>query len=226
MDLEEKKVNNKWCVISAVGENSLHRNWIKSNPKFDLYLITYDNSYDIFKNDTRYIFKSKGYKFKLIYAYVINNMDVFDKYGYFYMPDDDIAIDTDNIHYLFNFMKEYNLEIGQPAISINSPFSYPHTLRKSNSILRYTNFVEIMQPCFSSEALKKVLFTFNENTSGWGIDFHWGKIIDYRKYNMAIIDAIASEHCRPVQSDHHSELNEYLRKYNLPREVKECKWEN
>lgn len=205
---------NKHCVLAAIGATSLHRQWISKRSKFDLHLIVYDNSYELFKNDTPYVIASKGYKLKLIYDYLTSNPHLIDQYDYFYMPDDDISINSTNIQKLFKFMKEYQLAVAQPAIA-NSFLSYLHTKRHEDSVLRYTNFVEIMQPCFSREALKKVLFTFNETVYGWGIDYHWGIILNYTQKNMAIIDDITSKHTRPVQSDHREELFNYMKKYNL-----------
>lgn len=215
--------NIKWCIISAVGKTSFHRSWIKENPRFDLHLIVYDNSYNEYKNDTKFISQSKGNKFQLVYEYLTSNPDMINEYDYFYIPDDDIYIDTEDIHRLFEYMIKYSLAIAQPALS-HSYYSYPHTLRCLNSRIRFTNFVEVMQPCFSKDALNKVLFTFNKNRNGWGIDFHWGKLVDYNKKNMAIIDDIVSVHTRPVQShntNNFKELHEYLKKNNLSTEIKE-----
>lgn len=215
--------DKKWCVISAVGKDSFHHKWISENPRFDLHLIVYDNSYDEYKNDAKLISQSKGYKFQLVYQHLMSNPGIINEYDYFYIPDDDIYINTENIHRLFEYMIEYGLAIAQPALS-HSYYTFPHTLRQPNSIIRFTNFVEIMQPCFSKDALKKVLFTFNENESGWSIDYHWGELIDYHKYNMAIIDDIISVHTRSIQSNNANnffELHEYLKKYNLSMEIKE-----
>ena len=77
-----------------------------------------------------------------------------------------------------------------------------------------------MQPCFSRDALKKVLFTFNENEHGWGIDFHWGMLVGYQKYNMAIIDDVESVHTRPVLSRHYGEMDDYVEKHKLCKEIK------
>ncbi|OQD42711.1 hypothetical protein BUL40_09320 [Croceivirga radicis] len=209
---------NENCVMAAVGKSSLHREWVDENSKFDLHLIIYDDSYGLYKNDTPYVTTDKGYKFKLIYDYLSRNPDLIDRYNYIYMPDDDISIDSSSIKKLFNLMDKYQLASAQPAIA-NSFYSYPHTTKHKDSILRYTNFIEIMQPCFSQEALKKVLFTFNETKSGWGIDFHWGIILDYTQMNMAIIDDIGSNHTRPVQSDNREELHEYMTKHDLSYDI-------
>lgn len=211
----------KYGVFSAVGKQSLHRNWIYPIHNFDLHLIIYDKSAIDFNNDTPYITTGHGYKFKLIYKYLIENPKFLEIYDYYYMPDDDILIDSSNISKLFEYMEKYNLNIAQPAL-YDSYYTFKHTIREKYSILRFTNFVEIMQPCFSREALNKVLFTFNENESGWGIDYHWGEIIGSNKYDMAIIDDVKSVHTRPVCSynpQNKEDLDEYLKKHELNTEV-------
>jgi hypothetical protein len=207
----------KHCIVAAVGRDSLHCEWIDKSPGFDLHLIVYDDSYERFRNDTPYVAKGKGAKFNLISQY-LSSTDVIRQYDYFYFPDDDILIDSDNIRKLFRYMEDYHLELAQPAIG-NYYITYPHTMRRPASRLRYTNFVEIMQPCFSKEALQRVHFTFTASVSGWGIDYHWTKLLDSGRRNMAIIDDIVSFHTRPVRSFHDEELAEYLKKYdcgNLP----------
>lgn len=210
----------KSCIISAVGKGSFHKSWIDQlNNEYDLHLLVYDDSYDAYKNDSSFVINSEGQKFKLIFRYLSENSHLLEKYDYYYFPDDDIFIDDVHIRRLFKYMAEFRLAIAQPALTC-SFYTHHITIRQSNSILRYTNFVEMMQPCFSNEALKKVLFTFNENLSGWGIDYHWGKLVDYKKYNMAIIDDITSVHTRPVGKSYQANLNEielqeYLKKFNL-----------
>jgi len=209
---------NTSCVIAAIGESSLHQKWINKHSKFDLRLIIYDDSYEKFKSDSPYVTQAKGYKFTLIYDYLNNNPTIIDRYNYFFFPDDDISINTAGIHKLFRYMKKYDLAIAQPAI-VNSYYSHPHTLRVETSKIRFTNFVEIMMPCFSKDALRRVLFTFNATKYGWGIDFHWGDILEYRHMNMAIIDDIYSVHTRPVRSSHYAELNDYLKRNNLSGKI-------
>ena len=220
IDLDKLK---KYCVISAVGKSSLHREWIKENSDFDLHLIVYDDSYNKFYNDTDFISYQRGYKFKLVYDYLIKNPVYLEKYEYFFVPDDDIRMDAANIYKLFCVMQEQELEIAQPALS-DSYYSYEHIMKQKGVLMRYTNFVEMMIPCFSRNALKKTLFTFDENISGWGIDFHWSKLIGFTGKEMAVIDDLHCVHTRPVQSCSERNVNEldhYTQKYNLLREIKE-----
>lgn len=211
---------HKWCIISTVGNNSQHRHWISSSQEYDVHLIVYDDSYGKYKADTPFIKRREGYKFQLVYEYLQENKHLIEHYAYFFIPDDDIYIEPEHINKLFRSMKKYQLAIAQPAIS-NTYYTYPHTRKKWFYNIRYTNFVEIMQPCFSRDALKKTLFTFKENNSGWGLDFHWGKLVDFRKKNMAVLHNVHSIHTRPVQSSHGDELEEYLEKYNLTRKIYE-----
>jgi len=224
---EKKEIDlnalKKYCVISAVGKDSLHREWIKEDVDFDLHLIIFDNSYNKFYNDTNFISYQKGYKFKLVYDYLQKHPEYLNHYEYFFVPDDDILMDAVNISKLFSVMQEQKLEIAQPALS-DSYYTYEHTIKSKFTLLRYSNFVEMMTPCFSREALQKILFTFNENNSGWGIEYHWSELISFSGTEMAIIDDIKAVHTRPIQSFNQQnlkELTDYIEKYKLSREINE-----
>ena len=212
----------KYCVISAVGKQSLHHEWMNKSQNFDLHLIVYDDSFNEFLNDSPFVTHCKGFKLKLVHDYLAKHPQFLNQYEYFFMPDDDIRIDSANIELLFKHMQSYSLEIAQPALS-DSYYTYEHTMKCKSTVLRYTNFVEMMAPCFSQTALRKVLFTFNENTNGWGSEYHWNELIGFTGCEMAIIDDIVTIHTRPVQSyseQNSIELKSYLAKYNLKTEIK------
>ncbi|MCM1312415.1 MAG: DUF707 domain-containing protein [Roseburia sp.] len=212
---------NKNCVISAVGKNSLHKMWTESNGNFDLHLIVYDNSLEMFCNDAEYTCHIKGYKLKVIYKYLEANPQFKDTYDYFFFPDDDIRMNATNINALFEAMRRYNLKIAQPALRM-SYYTWPHTLYNRYCKLRYTNFVEMMAPCFSRDALQKVLFTFNENETGWSTETHWSILINASIRDMGIIDEVNVIHTRPIQSGqeiHHKELAAYMKKFGLKTQV-------
>jgi glycosyltransferase involved in cell wall biosynthesis len=217
-------IHKRYCVISAVGKDSLHKEWLKGKekPEFDLHLIVYDNSFNTFYNDTDFISCKRGYKLKLVYDYLKNHPEYME-YNYFFIPDDDIQSNTDNINLMFHYMEQYHLEIAQPGLS-QSYYTYPHTLRDKLCILRYTNFVEIMLPCFSKRALIAVLETFNANESGWGIEGHWPILIDSTHKDIAILDQIEMVHTRPIQSfskKNAKELFEYKKIFHLDNDIQE-----
>ena len=65
--------------------------------------------------------------------------------------------------------------------------------------MRYTDFVEIMAPCFSRDFLKQMLPSFNEKIYSSGLDILWPtKVTDWTR--IAIIDAVTVCHTRPVGS--------------------------
>lgn len=219
------KVLRKNCVISAVGRNSLHKKWLVNgdNRSFDLHLIVYDDSYGRFYNDADFLFLRKGYKLRLVYDYLKQHPEYLEHYSYFFIPDDDIDTDALQIERLFRAMEIYSLQIAQPSLR-QSYYSFSHTLNVHFSIMRYTNYVEMMLPCFSKDALRKVVETFNANESGWGIEYHWASLINSNEHDMAIIDDIAMVHTRPVQigrSQNIIEMQQYMSKYNLSNTVKE-----
>ena len=212
---------NKNCLIVAAGDKSLHRQYIDGPCDFDMHLLVYDNSAEKWRGDTPYICKLHGYKLKMTYAYLTANPEILDRYDYFLLADDDISMTSADVNAVFSAMRRYGLQIGQPSL-VDSYYSWYHTLHDEFCLLRYTNFVEVMIPCFSREALRKVLFTFNENDCGWGTESHWPLLIDSNHRDIAIIDEVKVVHTRPVQSgtpQNFRDLDAYLKKYNLKAEA-------
>ncbi len=209
------------CLIVAAGEGSRHREWIQGDCDFDLHLLVYDGSAEKWRGDTEHICKLHGYKLKMTYAYLTRNPEILEQYDYFLLADDDISMTSADVNAIFDAMSRYGLQIGQPSL-VNSYYSWYHTLHDEFCRLRYTNFVEVMIPCFSREALRKVLFTFNENDCGWGTESHWPLLIDTNRHDIAIIDEVKVVHTRPVQSgspQNFRDLDAYLKKYDLKAEA-------
>lgn len=213
------------CVISAVGSDSLHKNWLNGQKErsFDLHLIVYDNSFGKFYNDGDFVSAKRGYKLRLVYDYLKNNPELLDAYDYYFIPDDDIMTNAKDIEKLFKTMEKYNLQIAQPALR-DSYYTYPITLRNSLCKLRYTSFVEMMLPCFSNNALKKVLNTFNANISGWGVEFHWPKLIETNGLDMAVLDNVPMMHTQPVKQGRQAnvlEMKSYMKDNQLSPDIRE-----
>jgi hypothetical protein len=184
-------------IISPVGDNSLHNNWI--NKDFDLVLLYYENNEDTarsYTNHTPYVYVAKGEKYHLLKSFIQDNIEFISKFDYIWLPDDDVDISPENINRLFNISKEYNLSISQPAM--DGYVSHEITKPVPNSLLRYTNFVEVLAPLFNKETLLKVYNTFDLNYSSWGYDYLWPHLLNYPQNSIAIIDDIVMTHTRPV----------------------------
>ena len=218
---EEKVRQNgsykKNAVFVPVGKDSLHRQLLKGDADFDLHLLIYDGSYNKFCNDSDFIACDAGYKMDMTYRYLHRHPEFLEKYEYFFLMDDDIVISTEDVNRLFSMMREYKLKIAQPSL-VMSYYTYKHTVFNPFYILRYTNFVEMMMPCFSRDALKAVLPTFEQKIRWCGIEMHWPVLVGSNHKDMAIVDAVSAKHTRPVQSwNSLSQLQQenYLKKHNL-----------
>lgn len=220
--VKEEKVRldgsyKKNAVFVPVGKDSLHRQLLKGDADFDLHLLIYDGSYNKFCNDSDFVACDAGYKMDMIYRYLHRHPELFEKYEYFFLLDDDIVISTEDVNRLFSMMREYQLKIAQPSL-VMSYYTYKHTAFHPFYILRYTNFVEMMMPCFSRDALKAVLPTFEQKIRWCGIEMHWPVLVGSNHKDMAIVDAVSAKHTRPVLSwNSLSQLQQenYLKKHNL-----------
>lgn len=184
-------------------------------------MIVYDQSFTKFYNTADYMWYCRGQKLRLVYKYLKNHPQFLEHYDYFFIPDDDIQTNTDGIERLFSFMKKYGLKIAQPALA-KSYYTYPHTLMEHFSVLRYTNFVEMKMPCFSRDALRMVLWTFDANESGWGVDYSWANIIGSNKRDIAVIDNAWMVHTRQVKTgrvENQHELESFLMEHSLKIEI-------
>ena len=191
---------NKNLVILCAGDYPAHIFWNDTSEKnYDLLIIYYGkNSKTFLKkyNKFDYFHQQSGYKFSIIKDYYKNNKALFKKYKNIFMPDDDLVLKNNDINKFFDIFNDYNLKLAQP--SLIGYFSHNITLHRPDFILRYTDFVEIMMPCFSIDALKICINSFDETPTGFGLDFYWPKLLGYPKNKIAIIDEIIAIHPKEV----------------------------
>jgi len=217
---------NKYLVISPIGDESLHPEWVKGKPNFDLVLIYYGNDEYIAKSNikyTPYVYMAKGEKYHLLKSFIESNIEFISNYTHIWIPDNDVSISTENINKLFETADNLQLFICQP--SMDGYVSHEITKPVSNSILRYTNFVEVLAPLFNLESLLKVYETFNLNYSSWGYDYLWAHLLGYPQDKIAILDEIIMTHTKPVGQDYSrfpkipwDEMVELLHLYNIKKE--------
>lgn len=183
----------KNLIISTVGDKSLHKFW-NSSKDYDTFLIYYGDNIG-YENQSTYYKKTKGFKYHLIKDVLEEYPQLFD-YDFIWLPDDDVAAFPTDICRLFSIMAEYDLKIAQP--SIMGYYGVEANLHHAGSVLRYTNWVEIMCPCFSSDALKTCKESFKENNCGWSIEGIWNVMLGHPRNKIAIIDDVIVCHTRPV----------------------------
>lgn len=216
-------MENKNLIIVPSGDNSLHNNWLGENNNFDLIIIYYGDSDEIFEKyskECKMIIRAKGQKWHLIHDFISENDEVVSNYEYIWFPDDDLDSNSESLNNLFDINLQFKLWLSQP--SLDGYVSFDIERKVENSILRFTNFVEIICPMMNYKTLKTLLKFFNVNESGWGLDFLWPKVLGYPSNKIAIIDNVTVIHTRPVGSDYSrfkktpmDELNELFHKHNL-----------
>ena len=221
----------KNLIITPTGKESLYVNWLGPNDNFDIIFLCYeDNNFHVeLKNKGFNSFKVKGEKWGIIKTFLNDNGEFLKNYDLFWFPDDDLNIDSESINKLFDLHKKYDIYLSQPSVFGHT--SHIITNKKNDTILRYTNFVEVMCPMMSKDCLLSLLNTFDYSESGWGLDLLWPKILNYPEDKIAIIDDVEIEHTKPVGSNYKNrfskepqeELNFLMEKYNLNFNLTEYK---
>lgn len=211
----------KNLIISAVGDESLHTEWISGQANFDLCLIYYGRNDAIasaYAQESAYFHRAIGMKYHLLSDWITNHANTLQSYQYIWMPDNDVSISTAKINELFMLAADYQLQLCQPAMK--GYVSHPLTEPKPGSFLRYTNFVEVLAPLMDLDTLLKLKDSFKTNYSGWGYDYLWPYLLGYPKNSIAIIDHIVMHHTKPIGADYSrfprhpkKEMEDILRQY-------------
>ena len=196
-------------VIVRAGNNSLHPAWLAGAPErsWDLLVNYFGDDPDKYKDQDIVRIDSKGPKWPALHALIEEHRDIIDRYDYVWLPDDDIATDAAAINKMFEIARRENFALCQPALTLNSYFTWGVTLKTLFTRIRYTNFVEIMVPCFERAFLIRCLPSMGDNLSGFGLDFLWPKMLE-GEGRTAIIDAVAVTHTRPIGGPNYALLRE------------------
>ena len=189
-------------IIVRCGEDSLHTNWIETNSSYNIVLIPYADINPVNKGNCFVTDKVFGQKWAPIYSFIVNNIDFVMKHQYIWIPDDDLYMDRDLLESFFKASRMDQVIMAQPALSLNNNYSHVITLSFPNIYARSVSFVEIMAPLFSREALLSCLWTFNLNSTGWGLEEIWFKILQSKSdavtEKIRIYDAFSMTHTRPL----------------------------
>jgi hypothetical protein len=195
----------KTLVIVCAGDNSLHPSWLPDRG-FDLWVSYFGDHDGRFRQDADAYQQQKGFKFPTVHELVQCRRSEIEAYDFIALPDDDMAWTAEKFHQAFELMRQHSLDVAQPGIT-GAGTDFRHLLAKPGSVGRLVDFVEIRTPLFSRAALAKVLWTFNESQSGWGIDILWS--VKYPEHRMAVLDQVPVGHTRLPRS---GELHQNLAK--------------
>jgi len=196
-------------VIVRAGDHSLHPAWTRSvaTRTWDLVASYFGGDGKRFRDEPDRRIDDPGLKFPGLHALLVRET-FWRAYDYIWLPDDDLAIAQDGIDALFREMAALDLDLAQPGLSWASYFSHSITLRHPHFRARYTNFVEIMAPCFRREFLETCLPAFAESVSGWGLDWVFPRLNHNTANRCAILDGVEMTHTRPVGGPSYAVLRE------------------
>ncbi|MDM0032153.1 hypothetical protein QTI33_08390 [Variovorax sp. J22P271] len=118
-------------------------------------------------------------------------------YRYVLMIDDDLRFKPGDVSRFFEHCERNDLFLSQPAIAWGSNSNHLINICNPVCTVRGVNFVEVMAPCFSREALDRLLPTFLLTRCTWGIDYAWSSLLDGLG-RISIVDAVAMDHTKPM----------------------------
>jgi hypothetical protein len=142
-----------------------------------------------------YKFAEKGHKWQTI-AKLLPQLP---RYQFYAFIDEDIDASVDTLNGLFRTGEALGLSVFQGALTPRSYSNHEFVYVQAGSYARATNFVEIMAPFFSRDALAQCAPTFTLSELGWGLEYLWNDIL--RSQGLAIVDRFPVTHIRPVQSN-------------------------
>jgi hypothetical protein len=205
-----QEIKRRNLVIVRAGNSSLHPEWLKGADarNWDIVVNYFGDDPDKYKQPDVVRIDSKGPKWPALQELIQSHPEFISDYEYIWLPDDDLLATKTDVDLLFDLMKFYKLEVAQPSLTWDSYYSHITTLRNKMTKIRFTNYVEVMAPCFCSAMLRKALPLFNSNLSGWGLDYLWSALVDSPLSGIAIIDEVSVRHTRPVGGPNYKMLRE------------------
>ena len=197
-------------ILSRNGPESLHIEWLdcKETKNWDLITLFYEES--AFENriakDRYQAHYMPGGKWDTYHNFLSENLELINDYDYIWFPDDDISISGDDISKMFVLMKEFDLDIGQPSMSLESYFSYLVLIQCSGLRLRFSNFAEVMAPCLRNNVVTEMLPFFEGSFTGMGLESIWCFKTRKEPNKIAIFDEINMTHTRPIGGPLHKKM--------------------
>lgn len=189
----------RFLVVVRAGDQSLHPAWIdESQPRsFDLVVSYYGRDPGRYRDAPFRRIDDAGQKF-IGLKRLFEREAFWRDYDWVWLPDDDLATDQREIDRLFAAVDAMELALAQPALEWHSHFSFGITLQSPTFAVRFTDFVEIMAPCFSRSFLERCLPTFDASLSGWGLSSVWPHLMGAGLRRCGIVDDATVTHTRPV----------------------------
>jgi hypothetical protein len=196
----------KNLIIMPAGPTALFQDWEDySKYNFDLAIVNWSDVELKNTEHAKYLENIKGQKWKITDAFA-KKYDL-SQYEYIWQLDDDCLTHPATIDATFDFCKEHNLDLAQPALTPDSYRVHPPTFLIPGAKMHITNTVEIMCPIFSQRAWPVCSEHFGKMPAGigYGMEGYWSDVLrsdsGTTKFGgrVAVIDIYPIKHTRFVQ---------------------------
>lgn len=187
-------------MVCRVGAGSLHRSWMgdPATRSYDVWLDHWGEAGNLSGEPAVVSEGRNTTKWPRMATLLSERPEAVTGYHAVWFPDDDLKIDAAGVERLFAWFHGLELWLAQPALTPDSYFSHHLTVESRAFALRYTNFVEVMAPLFSSRALHTCAGVFADSTSGWGLDAVFSRLLGDPVRRIGILDAVPVTHTRPI----------------------------
>lgn len=188
----------KNLVVVRAGEESMHPEWDDGTSRnFDL-LVSYYTGMEFFEDESEYQHVLAGPPWRGNAAVCKEFSKAVSSYEYVAFADDDIVAPYATLNLLFDVCGAYGLDLATPSISVNIPADLP---MQEGTLLRYMDRSDLICPVFSQRALDRLMSTFSESGSGWGLPQLWSHLCPHPAYVTAVVDVANIKHLRPFNGD-------------------------
>jgi len=193
---------NPYLAIFRSGANSLHPHAVAKleRQNFD-YALSHFADNEPYADGAVFVDRQKGPKWPGLEQTILRHWKTIERYRYVWLPDDDLLCEPDLVSRMFAITSDLALDLAQPALTHDSYFTHPITLRHPAFQVRFTNFVEIMAPVLATPFLARIVPTLRSNLSGYGLDALWPRMSRLGK--VAIIDDTPLKHTRPLGAENY-----------------------
>ena len=194
-------------VVLRANEGSLHHEWLRDIPEvdrnWDLCVSWYGDQANLPSlTEHEFVANQPGFrKFTAIHQLFFDGSPLWD-YDFIMLLDDDLLLSWKDINQSFNLSREHRIELAQPSLREGSHCRLSFALQQSDTVLRFTSFVDSMMPIFSREALAICLPTFPQSLVGWDLGMIWPVMLGTRRTSVAVFDAVSVLHTRPVGTNY------------------------
>ncbi len=218
-------------VVLRADENSLHHVWDQDIPdsdrNWDLCISFYGKEDRFTRTEFAqyHVLQNRDQKFAALHKLMHRRSPLWG-YQHIMFPDDDLMMSWSNINRLFETSQSFSLHLAQPSLLPESFGFHKIVFQNKAFRLRFTNFVEIMTPIFSREALEICAPTFADSPRGFGLDLIWPSQLGDQPDRIAVIDEVAVLHGRPLGGNYdvtqgHQEMIKVLNDYGCSWDIRE-----